>query len=65
MFYKSKFLFHKEAGSWVSQKVTKIDLGRAYICNQRIPEAQEGGEEDIVMPGVGVVSDSSPGPSSP
>ena len=43
--------------------MTKIDLRRAYICKQRIPEAQEGSEDDVDVPGVGVVGDGSPGPS--
>ena len=43
--------------------MTKIDFWWAYIKNEKIPEAQEGDEEDVGVPGVGLVGDGSPGPS--
>ena len=43
--------------------MTKIDFGWAYIKNEKIPEAQEGGEEGVGVPGVGVVDDIGLGPS--
>ena len=39
------------------------DVGCILQSNQSVPEAQEGGEEDVGVPGVGVVGDKGPGPS--
>ena len=41
-------------------------IGKFPIANVRktsVPEAQEGGEEDVGVPGVGVVDDIGLGPS--
>ena len=60
----------RRKSEWQMSKRRKSEwqmcIGKFPIANVRktsVPEAQEGGEEDVAVPGVGVVDDIGLGPS--